>query len=776
MTVAGSTSLDRPRDRAMTRALPAVRFAGILVIASLAAAVVADRISIGGGAWLWQLDLPKIDFPLASFFHDALAAGRLPLWNDNLGLGFPLYAEGQIGAFYPPNWLLYQLPPLNALDAVRVLHLVLAGVGTGLIGLRLSGSRTGALLATVVAVLGGAITTKLEWTNVVEAYGLLPWVLLPLIRRPFPTRRGLVLAGIAWGIQALAGHPNVWLLTGIAAVVVLLVRRPSRNGLAATIGFGLLGGCVGAIQLLPTLVLTGLSVRSAGVSANDLFASAATVFDPLTLGFANAFVTPGGSAWDIHSVWYPDTLFPLLEANTYVTLTVVALAAVGARTRRARPLLAVCAVMVAIPVIAAFRPAVWLDMPILNGLRSPVRSYVVLSVMLGVLAAIGVGRLGRQHRGVGLAVTTVVGLIVAYLGCLAAAIALPGPFETVMTAFSIDMPADIAAQRRDLAVQALSRPFPFVVEAGLGLGAVAIIVWLVRAPKPSRLRRVAWGAVLVVAAALPLALLSPQANPTSPAADFTNAGTPFVRMLQGANAHRLLTLGEPGWYEGMPDQLAMAGVPDLNMFSSLNLLASDRLLASVRDDPEADALRRAVGVDVVVTFDQAPCPGAPVAMLDQPRSAVCRLDALRPPYWLPADTATAVPGSTGSALQPAEATVDARRVISGAREAQVSAWDAAGDRFTIDAPAAGWIWIDRAWWPGWRTEVDGQAATALRAMGGQLVRIGAGRHVLTQSLVPWDALLGAGLALVALAAAGLWLRVSAARDRRAGEAPVPGVR
>ena len=56
------------------------------------------------GMTLWNLDLPKIDSPLAVFFHEALAAGRLPLWNDRLGLGFPLYAEGQIGAFYPPNW------------------------------------------------------------------------------------------------------------------------------------------------------------------------------------------------------------------------------------------------------------------------------------------------------------------------------------------------------------------------------------------------------------------------------------------------------------------------------------------------------------------------------------------------------------------------------------------------------------------------------------------------------------------------------------------------
>ena len=83
----------------------------VAVAILLAAAVWAARLSGPAGEWLWNLDIPKIDYPLAVFFHEALRPGRLPLWNDRLGLGFPLYAEGQIGAFYPPNWLLFQLTP-----------------------------------------------------------------------------------------------------------------------------------------------------------------------------------------------------------------------------------------------------------------------------------------------------------------------------------------------------------------------------------------------------------------------------------------------------------------------------------------------------------------------------------------------------------------------------------------------------------------------------------------------------------------------------------------
>ena len=71
------------------------RFVVVLAIISALTAILVARIHGPAGPWLWNLDLPKIDFPLASFLHDAVAAGRLPLWNDDLGLGYPLYAEGR---------------------------------------------------------------------------------------------------------------------------------------------------------------------------------------------------------------------------------------------------------------------------------------------------------------------------------------------------------------------------------------------------------------------------------------------------------------------------------------------------------------------------------------------------------------------------------------------------------------------------------------------------------------------------------------------------------
>ena len=186
-------------------------------------------------------------------------------------------------------------------------------------------------MATLTAVLGGAIAAKLQWHNLVAAYRV-PALGAAAAGPPAgpdprrPRRRRAALRG-----PGLDGPSQHWLLTGLAAAIVLLTISPTPRQLGRVIGFGLLGGAVGAVQLLPTVLLTTLSVRSHALSATDLFTSAATPFDVLLFGFQNAFPRVSDGAWDIYTIWYPDGTFALLEAAAFVGLPVLVLAAVGAR-------------------------------------------------------------------------------------------------------------------------------------------------------------------------------------------------------------------------------------------------------------------------------------------------------------------------------------------------------------------------------------------------------------------------------------------------------------
>ena len=112
-----------------------------------------------------------------------------------------------------------------------------------------------------------------------------------------------------------------------------------------------------------------------------------------------------------------------------------------------------------------------------------------------------------------------------------------------------------------------------------------------------------------------------------------------------------------------------------------------------------------------------------------------------------------------------EAAVDASRAVETAVPARFVEWSADAGRFVIEAPADGWVFIDRAWWPSWQTFVDGRAVAVHRAWGGQLIPVPAGRHVVDQRLWPWEALVGLLAGFVALLVALRWARILPRRRR-----------
>src|SRR5262249_32759512 len=69
-------------------------------------------------AWLWPIgiggmmplggDVTQFFMGLMAFYRESLRAGRLPVWNDLWGYGFPGLAESQMGVFYPIHVILYR--------------------------------------------------------------------------------------------------------------------------------------------------------------------------------------------------------------------------------------------------------------------------------------------------------------------------------------------------------------------------------------------------------------------------------------------------------------------------------------------------------------------------------------------------------------------------------------------------------------------------------------------------------------------------------------------
>ena len=166
------------------------------------------------------------NFPFRLFFARGLAAGHLPLWTSDLFCGFPLFAEGQANALYPPFLLLFSLlPSWVAYNYYTVLHFALAGVFTYTFARALDVGRAGAFQAGLCYMLAGPLLFHAHHTNVVVGVALLP-LLLTLIEMAF--RRGTAswLIGFAatTGALVLGGHPQYIIYDAMVCGIYLVWR------------------------------------------------------------------------------------------------------------------------------------------------------------------------------------------------------------------------------------------------------------------------------------------------------------------------------------------------------------------------------------------------------------------------------------------------------------------------------------------------------------------------------------------------------------------------
>src|SRR3990170_7148887 len=67
-------------------------------------------------------DLLDLNYPFKTILEKAISQGHLPLWEPNLSLGFPVLAEGQIGAFTRSTFCSpsYRLTSLSTTASSRV--------------------------------------------------------------------------------------------------------------------------------------------------------------------------------------------------------------------------------------------------------------------------------------------------------------------------------------------------------------------------------------------------------------------------------------------------------------------------------------------------------------------------------------------------------------------------------------------------------------------------------------------------------------------------------
>jgi hypothetical protein len=283
--------------------------------------IVIDRPDVH--AFLVNSDAFRYFYPTATYIHDEIREGRLPLWNPYQFAGQPFVGLHVTAALYPLALApLLLFAPGLALAVEIVLHVFLAGVFTWLFTGRLGLAGPARFAAALMYMLSGPLLHgfyMLPFLTIAAWLPALLWALDGLLVAARP-RWAVGLAGVT-ALAFLCGHAQAFVyemqLALAYGIFGLFARTPPGRRLrvvwlaavTALLAFGF-----SAPQLLPALELTGQSVRSfAGVSLEH--ASRPAIVPALlrwgTLGFIGAGWWPFSQPPIAYLVTLPALALPL---------------------------------------------------------------------------------------------------------------------------------------------------------------------------------------------------------------------------------------------------------------------------------------------------------------------------------------------------------------------------------------------------------------------------------------------------------------------------------
>ncbi len=241
-------------------------------------------------------DILHYFYPYRDYAAAALRAGRVPLWNPYIFMGAPFLANPQAAALYPLHWPLSWLPVTRQLYWSGAIHAWILAVGGYALMRRWGSGWLAAVGCGLVLAGSGHYGGLLGHINQMNGAAWLPWLLWALEKPGSGGERekmaglGRFMLCLRWyaplllsfslfvALTLLAGHTQTtyinlfgagaWLLVRCALAGRLGLRRLIASSLLYVAGV-LLGALMAAAQLLPTLELSQLGIRSGGLSYSE---------------------------------------------------------------------------------------------------------------------------------------------------------------------------------------------------------------------------------------------------------------------------------------------------------------------------------------------------------------------------------------------------------------------------------------------------------------------------------------------------------------------------
>lgn len=253
-----------------------------------------------GGSDLWQLNLPA-----KYFLSQSLKDNQLPVWNSDIGLGFPVLAEGQIGVFNFFNLLLFKSLPFTYAFNLSFIFLFLFSALGAYFYLRIIKIH---LLVSLFSGLTFAFSAffigHISHLNLIQTASFLPWLFF--FSERILQRKQMVdylVFSLLVSQQIFSGFPQVAFISLLTILIYLLLKLSlgKENFLKKTLLASLpfffkisffigLGFSLSALQLFPQLEFLRISTREKGFSLGEAVQysfppkNLATLLNPRILG------------------------------------------------------------------------------------------------------------------------------------------------------------------------------------------------------------------------------------------------------------------------------------------------------------------------------------------------------------------------------------------------------------------------------------------------------------------------------------------------------------
>lgn len=232
-------------------------------------------------------------YPWAYLLARSIREGHFPFWTDLTHCGFPIIAEGQIGAFYLPNLILSVLLPFKwAYSYSSIVHFAVSGMGAYLYARQIKLDAPAAFVASFVFLFGSAFGGAFYNITSLKTLAWFPLTLF-FIEKYFEGAKKRYLAGFAvsTALSLLAGYLQVAIITlGITLLYcgfrLVIFRFPSEKkpGFMLRKSVGIFIGVLLALMLaFPQLILSfQLALYSSRLNPSEDYAYVGSM-SPLVL-------------------------------------------------------------------------------------------------------------------------------------------------------------------------------------------------------------------------------------------------------------------------------------------------------------------------------------------------------------------------------------------------------------------------------------------------------------------------------------------------------------